>query len=248
MTSIDILQSSNGSGARNFSEEDIADEKSALVDVASKESGRASVGEGGIFSFFANMPKDLTVSDLVIGKDKFKNIEEQREYFEREMLELAKDEEGWALFGKTNAEVDDSDQLDIYAKTFDWSPVRCFRTSVKEANVGPVKLMDFIQQDFEVQIENNLRPTWDRASLLTKKAVANVIYPFIHRTETVLSCIQYRVVELPCGYKQSSRIDAHIRIYFCTFALYLNTNVSALFSISHLKSRARNKSLCPYCK
>ena len=101
MTSIDILQSSNDSGARNFSEENIADEKPARVDVSSKESGQTEVEEGD--SFFAKSPKDLTISDLIIDEGKFKSIEEQREYFEKEMLELANDKEGWTLFGKTNA-------------------------------------------------------------------------------------------------------------------------------------------------
>ena len=212
MTSIDILQSSNGSGARNFSEEDIADEKSPPVDVSSKESGQTEVEE--VDPFFANMPKDLAISDLIIDKDKFKSIEEQREYFEREMLGLANDTEGWTLFGKTNAKVDESDQLDIYAKNFDWSPVRCLRTSVKEANVGPVEVMDFYQQDFEVMAKDRRGMNlWNRASSQMKKAFTKIVCPFLHSTETVISYIQYRVVELPCGYKESSRIDAYICVH-----------------------------------
>ena len=212
VTSIDILQSSNGSGAKNFSEEDIADEKSARVDVSRKESGQTEAKD--VDPFFANMPNDLTISDLIIDKDKLKSIEEQREYFEKEMLELANDTEGWTLFGKTNAKVDDSDQLDIYAKTFDWSPVRCLRTSVKEANVGPVEVMDFYQQDFEVTAKGRGgRNNMNRVSSQTKKAFTKIVYPFSHSTETVLSYIQYRVVELPCGYKESSRIDAYICVH-----------------------------------
>ena len=212
MTSIDILQSSNGSGARNFSEEDIVEKKADTVDVAGKESGQTEVEKGD--PFFANMPNDLTISDLIIDKDKLKSIEEQREYFEKEMLELANDTEGWTLLGKTNAKVDESDQLDIYAKSFDWSPVRCFRTSVKETNMGPVEVMDFYQQHFEVTAKDRRKAQMFKcASTQMKKAAGNVVCPFLHSTETVISYIQYRVVELPCGYKESSRIDAYICVH-----------------------------------
>ena len=248
MTSIDILQSSNDSGARNFSEENIADEKPARVDVSSKESGQTEVEEGD--SFFANVPKDLTISDLIIDKGKFKSIEEQREYFEKEMLELANDKEGWTLFGKTNAEVDDSDQLDIYAKTVDWSPVRCMRTSVKERHVGPVEAMDYFQHVHKVMEKDRRRAiSFLKASTHVQKAARNVWRPFVHMTETVLSFIQYRIVQLPCGYKQS-RIDAYIYICrcFCIFARELNINLSARLAVWYVSFRAHNKSLWPCCK
>ena len=115
VTSIEVLQSSNATSARLWAEDGVASQK-AKKQVEADDS--ASGGIGGEVGeeqekqeeedpFFANMPKDLSFSDCIVDKSKFKNIENQRAHFQERMREMARadrdEEDGWKFYCKTKS-------------------------------------------------------------------------------------------------------------------------------------------------
>ncbi len=121
VSSIEVLQSSNATSARLWVEDRVAAQKRKEKE---KEKGKkrlatadgASGGIGGEVGeeeeeeedpFFANMPKDLSLSDCIVDKSKFKSIEDQRAHFQVRMREMARagrdEEDGWKFYCKTTS-------------------------------------------------------------------------------------------------------------------------------------------------
>ena len=124
VTSIEILQSSNAAGARLWTEEKMVTEKvkgekkAGGVDSASGGLGGEGVGEEEEAEedeeeakeedlFVATIPKDLSLSDCIVDKAKFKTIEKQRAFFQTRMREMSRtyryEEDGWNFYCKTRS-------------------------------------------------------------------------------------------------------------------------------------------------
>ena len=113
VTSIEVLQSSNAASARLWVEDG-----SALREGKGKATGNsASGGLGGKDigehenegdPFIANFPRDLSLADCIVDKDKFKTIEDQRVHFQERMREMVrsdlnKEKNGWKFYSKSNS-------------------------------------------------------------------------------------------------------------------------------------------------
>ena len=121
VTSIEVLQSSNATSARLWAEEgiDLTNGKERENEEAKKKAAATDSASGGMGGevgeeqdendqdpFIANMPKDLSLSDCIVDKSKFKTIEDQRAHFQERMREMARtghdEEDGWKFYCKTS--------------------------------------------------------------------------------------------------------------------------------------------------
>ena len=153
VTNIEVLQSSNISGAKIFNEDKIQGD--------GKRFGAISRGSNDDDLFHNNMPENLTAADCIVDKVKFKTLEEQREHFSQRMREMAhlgvvkeaKSNVGargkgivaisgptstqrnrkkmWTFLCKTNAKaLAEGDQIDVYQRSVDWSPTKQLRSVI----------------------------------------------------------------------------------------------------------------------
>ena len=108
VTSIEILQSSNGANARLWSQEvDDTGATTAEAAAGNKEasSGAAAHPESEMNTFIAGVQNegDFTLADCIIDSTKHQAIEEQREHYAAKMLAMARSTDGdrWMYYGKT---------------------------------------------------------------------------------------------------------------------------------------------------
>ena len=96
------------------------------VDAPSKETP-------AVVTLEKTMPEDLTIQDCIIDRAKHKTIEEQRVFFQKKMMGMAREgfdeEDGWAFMAKTHLSgLPLSKQLDVFSRTVPWSKQRQMRS------------------------------------------------------------------------------------------------------------------------
>ena len=85
-------------------------------------------------TFVADTTEKLDIEDCLIAEFKNKTIEEQREYFQTKMKEMATEEgnDSWVLKGMTNAKgIADEDQINVWERDVPWSSVKQLRSTVE---------------------------------------------------------------------------------------------------------------------
>ena len=124
---IEILQSSNATGAKLWSEEKLEEE----IGSTANETQTVETDP-----FLAGLPTDLTIEDCLVDRTKHATIAEQRKYYAERMREMAHEghdeEDGWEFFARTTGGgLEEDKQLDIYHRVVEWSPVKQLRTVVE---------------------------------------------------------------------------------------------------------------------
>ena len=131
-TSIEVIQASNDGSAMLWCEEEI--KPSSAPAGGTIREGEAQMVATDADPFLANMPRNLTIQDLIVDRTKHSSIEEQREAFRTRMLDLATEgrdeEDGWKFYAETDARNVER-QLDIYARKVAWSSVPTLRTIIE---------------------------------------------------------------------------------------------------------------------
>ena len=128
VTAIEVLQSSNATGARLWTEHESVLEKGKRKGNRNGHPASADSACGGMGGegeeeredpeedpFIAHMPKEWSLSDCIVDKSKFKTMEDQRAHFRERMWEMARanrdEEDGWKFYCKTNSStLSDSEQ------------------------------------------------------------------------------------------------------------------------------------------
>ena len=197
ITSIEVMQSSNGAGARLFSEEGVA------MNTRKPEKENAE-REQELDPFLAGFPRDLRTEDAL--EKEYKTIEEQRASLlskMRNIVQSVEDQsEGWELLGKTSApRVEDEDQLDIFARAVEWSPAPQL-LSVAETSMELKDLFNDIKVGVALAAKRGggVAGTAEKLAALNKVAKTYAkaeSYLFAHETEKALLCICYKVFPLP---------------------------------------------------
>ena len=87
-------------------------------------------------TFVAKMPKDLTIRDCLVDSTRHATIEDQRTYFCKRMLKMAREghdkEDGWTISSKTQmAGLPHGQQLDVYERRVPWSKAKQLRSVVQ---------------------------------------------------------------------------------------------------------------------
>ena len=180
-SSIEVLQSSNASGAKVWSVEEITNDDEKGTDREEKD------------EFIRDMP-ELSADDLIVDADKFETIDEQRTFFARIFLDMTRDDEGWEYFADTNTvNPGPGGQLQICSKDVEWSPVQQLR-STAETELSPRMIFDFDRKHFR---ENMLMKKADGTSAAVRKAAAKRSSLFGDVRDTLYSEIVLRTVDCP---------------------------------------------------
>ena len=200
-TSVEVLQSSNATGAKVWSEEFIQAEEQISTLPAMPESEVESEEQD---PFLAGRP-ELGIEDAIINKTEHETIEEQRLFWQKRMRHMArhvhKEEEGWKLYAKTCApRVKEEDQLDVFARDVKWSAVPQLRSAAE--SVLPLEvLFNDLKEGFAMSYlrKNTAAKT---SSYTSSKAVKEILSGsmrllFAAKTKASWLCMLYRTFAMP---------------------------------------------------
>ncbi len=169
-------------------------------------------------SFVANMPKDLTIQDCLIDKEKFPTIDAQRTYFRERMLAMARhghdEEDGWTFASKTQMKgLPAEQQLDVYEREVKWSKVKQLR-SVVETEFTCDEVFDHLLATVQGPIMHEVFREG-----LTKDQMAafssSEVYPFVSIAEDSVIVVLWK--EIPFPWPLTPRYTFIVQDYIRTF-------------------------------
>ena len=194
-TSVEVLQASNDASARLWNDESV--EQKGLE--RKSESGDGE--EMPVDPFIATIATEFTLEDCIIDKTVHKTIQEQRSFYGKEMREMARKEDGWKLYGKTDSPlVDVHNQLEIYERDVEWSSSKQMRT-VYVTQLGVEQVLESMIHDLEDSIVASAKA--EGVSKALTQAAGENVYPFALVGLGWGTWLQYRV--LRCPWPLSSR-------------------------------------------